>query len=366
MKILHTAAIAEKSSGIVNQMRWEQEAASSLGLEWKVKIFTLATDIVNEEDDLFVYSSLAKKDYSTFRFRKEYYNWLYSKRDEVDCYILRYTNFDIYQFYFIRKVGKPVYLIHHTLELPELKSGKGFKAFLQFSAESILGKYSIKNCKENIGVTEEICEYIKKRSNRKSDINIIYPNGVFYSTDRYLEDQRYGEIPEIVFIASYFYPWHGLDLLLNDLNNCDKNFILHIVGNVEKSDENIVKHDSRVKFYGHLNNTALDDLLKRAWVGLSSFSLYRKGMQQACTLKVREYLKAGIPVYAGYEDVFPQKFKYYRIGKPSMQSILNFAEEVRLVSKSEVMSSAEPFISKRSLLNTLYREICKIESKSHN
>jgi glycosyltransferase involved in cell wall biosynthesis len=365
MKILHTAAIAEKSSGIANQMRWEQEAARNLELEWDVKIFTLSTDIVNE-DDLFVYSAMTKKDYSTFTFRKDYYNWLYSKRDEVDCYILRYTNFDIYQFDFIRKICKPVYLIHHTLELPELKSGKGFKAFLQFSAEWFLGRFSIKSCKRNIGVTEEIYEYEEKRNNKKSERKIIYPNGVFYSTNSYIEDKRHKQLPEIVFIASYFYPWHGLDLLLNDLNNCEKNFVLHIVGNVEKSDKDIVQHDKRVKFHGHLNSAELEKLLEKAWIGLSSFSLYRKGMKQACTLKVREYLKAGIPVYAGYEDVFPNTFEFYRIGEPSMYDILRFAEEVRFVSKSEVRDSAEPFISKTNLLNSLYKEIYALEFECKN
>lgn len=39
MKILHAAYMKDASSGIVNQMYWEQEAAKELGISWKSILF---------------------------------------------------------------------------------------------------------------------------------------------------------------------------------------------------------------------------------------------------------------------------------------------------------------------------------------
>ncbi|MDR8253693.1 glycosyltransferase family 1 protein, partial [Acinetobacter baumannii] len=73
----------------------------------------------------------------------------------------------------------------------------------------------------------------------------VYPNGIISQHDIILDD-RNDNIPEIVFIASYFNGWHGLDLLLHNLSSINDDFILHIVGDVSVEDELLAKKDSRV------------------------------------------------------------------------------------------------------------------------
>jgi len=94
-------------------------------------------------------------------------------------------------------------------------------------------------------------------------------------------------------------------------------------------------------------------LSERAWVGLSSFALERQSMRQACTLKVREYLSRGVPVYAGYDDVFPEGFSAYRKGPASISLILSYAREMRHMGKVDIARQAESFISKSRLVEGL-------------
>lgn len=341
------------SSGIYSQMKWEKRAAKKLGLTWDVKIFVPNDSIYHNDDEIIEKSKKNSDEYSNIGFRKEYYEWLLSQKENYDCFILRYNNFDLQQFMFIKKVNKPVYLVHHTLELPELRSGKTIKSKIQFIIESIIGKYSIRNAKGIITVTNEIFKYENDRVNNTLKNKFIYPNGILYESNVEVFDER-KDIPEIVFVASYFYDWHGLDLLLQDLKNSQDIFKLHIIGDISENDRALINCDNRVVLHGHLNEEQIQEVLKSAWVGLASFALYRKQMYEACTLKVREYLKNGLPVYSGHQDVFDEDFVNYKIGEPKFKNILDYCYEMRVLPKNMVSSQSKIYISKEELLDNLY------------
>ena len=80
-------------------------------------------------------------------------------------------------------------------------------------------------------------------------------------------------------------------------------------------------------------------------------------MREACTLKVREYLMLGIPVYAGYTDVFPESFRFYKKGEADIEAILNFAHSQRISSRIEICVASHPYINKEILLEKLYDEL---------
>lgn len=73
-------------------------------------------------------------------------------------------------------------------------------------------------------------------------------------------------------------------------------------------------------------------------------------MRQACPLKVREYLKAGLPAYGGYEETFPPDAAFYRSGAADLGKIIQFAYEMRDVSPAVTLDAATPYIDKRQLL----------------
>ncbi len=61
-----------------------------------------------------------------------------------------------------------------------------------------------------------------------------------------------------------------------------------------------------VRVYGHLGRADYESLIEKADVAIGSLGLHVKSMDEACPLKVREYLAYGLPVIIGYRDTdFP-------------------------------------------------------------
>jgi hypothetical protein len=82
-------------------------------------------------------------------------------------------------------------------------------------------------------------------------------------------------------------------------------------------------------------------------------------MREACTIKVREYLRAGLPVYSGHSDVFPPSFPFFKEGPCSVDSIMAFAEKNEGVARADVSEAARPYIEKDRLVEGLYDDICQ-------
>lgn len=358
MKVLHAAALLRPPAGIINQMRWEQLAADELGLDWTSKVFCPAkwaepervihaskTVRANQTD-----SSL-KKLRDWIWLRREYHLWLKSQEKYFDIFVLRYYVHDPFQYEFVKNCRKPVFFVHHTLEGPELAGAGSMSSLARSAFEKALGGPTISKSTGIIGVTDEIIEYERKRANVKNKKVILYPNGIIMN-DPPVEDKR-REVPEFLFVAGYFSPWHGLDLLLKDMRTNNKNFVLHLVGNLSDSDRKVAESDHRIVRHGMKTHSEIREIAATCWAGLSSFALYRNNMHQACTLKVREYLMMGLPVLSGYEDVFSSDMKYYRRIEPSVEDLLQFSNEIINYSRLEVRDCSRKQIDKVTLLKSL-------------
>ena len=81
----------------------------------------------------------------------------------------------------------------------------------------------------------------------------------------------------------------------------------------------------------------------------------RIGLNEACTLKVRQYLNAGLPVYSGHIDsALPKDYVYYKVGKPDIRLILDFIDLNIGLNNIDVQSSAKEYIDKSIQLKNLY------------
>ncbi|WP_158260095.1 glycosyltransferase [Zobellella endophytica] len=360
IKILHAAALLNPPSGIINQMHWEQYAANALGFKWKVKIFSpkgiKGKKYIFKESSQVKCQSVSglKKIKSWYSFRKEYYEWLGEQEQYYDVFLLRYYVHDPFQYRFVSRCKKPVYFVHHTLEIPELSSeslfGRG-RACL----ESILGGKTIRKAAGIIGVTQEICDYERYRAGQLNKKSIVYPNAIMLNYSP-VEDKRH-YTPNLLFVSSYFYSWHGLDLLLKSMEKNKDSFTLHLVGKLSKSDHEVASRDNRVVIHGHKNISEIRNIAADCWLGISSLALDRKNMQQACTLKVREYLAMGLPTYANYEEVFPEEFLFYIKGDCSIERILEAARKNRKYSRHMISELSGPYISKKSTVLKLYNDL---------
>jgi glycosyltransferase involved in cell wall biosynthesis len=203
-----------------------------------------------------------------------------------------------------------------------------------------------------VALTPEILHYERERCRNPQKPGFVYPNGIVFSNG-VCSDER-GEVTEMLFVASHFAAWHGLDLLIDAAQASTEKFLVHIVGDVCEEDRLRLIGDPRFVVHGKMTHEEIAAIAGRCWVGLSSLALFRKKMEEACTIKVREYLMMGLPVYAGYRDVFLGSFPYYRQGSADFAEIILFGHQMRLVGRGEVVALSRRHIDKCALLAKLY------------
>ncbi|MRD72310.1 glycosyltransferase family 4 protein [Rhodocyclus tenuis] len=341
---------------MVRQMEWEQTAADALGIPWSVFLHTpldIRSSIVKRHDHLPV---MRVARYAMLRWR--FYQWLERAAENADLVLLRHSVHDPFEAAFVRRLGSKVLTVHHTLEVPELAGGGALVGKAKAALESLIGGYVLGRASSCVGVTEEILRYELARMGAldKGRRGFLYPNGVQLE-DEILLDGR-GDVPEFVFIASSFVDWHGLDLLIGALEADATPCVVRLIGAVPDQLLTRCAADSRIVLHGLMPVDALASIMSSAWVGLSSFALFRKGMVEACTLKVREYLANGLPVYAAHRDAgFPDSFPFFRNGPVKLRDMLSFALACRSIPREEVRISAAPYISKGGLLANLYSDL---------
>lgn len=102
--------------------------------------------------------------------------------------------------------------------------------------------------------------------------------------------------PRLIFAGTPGFRWHGVDKILYLASKLPV-FDFHIVGSDPEGNElgNVFMH-------GYLSQEHLYDLYREMDVAIGTLALYRKKMEQASPLKVREYLALGLPVIIGYDD----------------------------------------------------------------
>lgn len=361
LRILHSAALLSPPSGILAQMDWEQDAANTLELDWTVRMYcplnTRNKAAILHHDNTIDAQHLQSpigKLLAWIKLRRNYHRWLLQQQESFDIFLLRYYVHDPFQLAFVKRCKKPVYFVHHTLEVPELALPGGVSGFIRANLETLLGRPAIAKAAGVIGVTQEIVDYELGRAGTPNKPAYVYPNGIVFK-ELQLEDRRSMDVPEFLFVAN-FAPWHGLDLLLNNIAQSKEKFVLHLVGKIPEGLLALTQ-DSRIKVHGHLNQQQIQNLSAQCWVGLASFALFRKSMRQACPLKVREYLMLGLPVYGDYQEILNFEPEIYKMGGVQISEIVKFCFDTALFSKGDVARLAKSAIDKNLLVAGLYQDL---------
>ncbi|MRR20911.1 glycosyltransferase, partial [bacterium] len=160
----------------------------------------------------------------------------------------------------------------------------------------------------------------------------------------------------LVMSASFFSGWHGLDRILDALEQEEEEaWELHLAGRLPEDLQQRVARLKSVISHGHLGRDELRKLYLSCHVGLSSFSLERMGLTQATTLKVREYLSLGLPVVLGHVDpALPEDFPFaLRQESFNLAGIVSFISSIGNHSRREVAESSVPYIDTLPVLNKL-------------
>ena len=353
IRVLHAAQMRTTNAGVVHQMEYEDEAAADIGIYWDSRLFCLS-----ESGSKVVVNPLGRGS-SWYTFRKQFFRWLSSEIKGYDILLLRYSMYDPFQLLFLRNCPIPVVTMHHTLDVEELLISKSASGYAKAVFESLIGPVSLRYVHGVAAVTGEIARYQRDRSARQDMSTFHYPNGAVYNKNSVIEARYESDTHEFIYLSSRFYPWMGLDLLIEASARSNRVYKIHIVGNVTADQKEALAHDQRFVVHGHLEKAQIESLMSVSTVGLSTFAIERKRFTEGNTLKVMEYLKSGLPVYAGYKDVFDNSFPYYRQGPADMNLILEFADSVRKVSRHVISDSARPIIDKSIVLKRFYNQLLK-------
>lgn len=351
-KVLHAAVSMNPSPGVVKQMEWEQQAAIELSIDWTCCLHTSSdatSNIIHNWHDLSKYRLI-----KYVQLRRNFYKWLILNEKFYDLILLRFSVHDPWQNYASKVLGRKLFTVHHTKEEYELSCQKSYFS-IPVLLEKIWGRKTLANSIGHIAVTPEILEYELSRQNpTKEKPSFIFPNSAISNQEPCL-DWRTGDIPQIIFIASEFSEWQGLDKLINAASTDNTPCAIHLIGKISDQDIRRCSNDQRFIIHGLLKQQDILNVMKIAWCGLSSLALERKGMYQACTLKVRDYLQAGIPVYSGHEDsALPKNFPYYIQGSVNLVEIISFAKKMRSIRRIDISIASSKFISKKLHLENLY------------
>jgi glycosyltransferase involved in cell wall biosynthesis len=143
------------------------------------------------------------------------------------------------------------------------------------------------------------------------------------------------ERPQIAFLGSPGQTWHGVDKILW-LANAMPEARFELIGYDRRDLGDDVAANVRVR--GMLSRQDYEPILATSDVAIGTLALHRKQMDEACPLKVREYLAYGLPVIAGYEDTdFIGEQPWFMLRLPNRETnvrdsvgrVREFAERVR-------------------------------------
>ena len=339
-------------------MQWEQDSALELGLNWTSEIWTIdqmADFPVNHQLPVGWRSFALRRLHLHARVRRAV--------QDYDVILVRYAPIDLFGPFLPRRCREKCHFVFHTKTNEYLRSMKALSGFHLTKLDEMLGRQMVRGARSLIGVTPEILEYERTRLRFNGRRLRPYPNGIHLpeSADSPV-DRRAGSY-KIIFVASRFFDWNGLETLLGSVRHVETmaSWELHLVGELTPAqlrfceNERVAPH---VRIHGSLPNATISTLLAEMDLSLGAFNLQSLNMREACTLKVRESLGMGVPVYSGHADcAFPEQFPFYRVGPPEMSTIINHAIVMRGARRDSVRAAARPFIDKKQLLRDLWSQL---------
>ena len=368
LRVVHLTVYRDLPSGIRKQIKWEQSASKRLkGVEWT---------------SLAVHGGPALESFERriprlLRpiFLRNLYGWLTALRlaRSNDVVLLRYMPFDPFALVFAPLIRNRVSL-HHSREWEELPLiSPGLFGRLAGALERITGWVAVRCAQGVMGVTSEIARFqVDSRGPGKP--SGLYANGVDLDTVQVAADQRTDDGVRVVFMSNTFSEWHGLDRLVDAVRDAPSvpDFLtIHLIGHLSESQKKqLAAIGSRAEVFrvhGFLETEAYRALLAEADVGLGSLAMDRQNLQEGATLKVREMLAMGLPVYSGHADTaLDAQFPFYHhVDSINISDLEKFAQNMKACSRCEVRAAAAPFIEKAVTMQAAadwLRDICSSAS----
>lgn len=275
---------------------------------------------------------------------------------------------------FLREVcNRPVFTEHHSIEAEELKGKKGLESRILELMERKYAPQILGRAKGIIAVTNEIRAYELGRSIRPRP-TLVLPNGVCLNSVQFRPAPSYsGGALHIAFLSNRFSYWQGLDRMLTGLADWrvrSPKLVLHLLGEVNKAQKADIKRldlEEMIQYHGVLREEALENVMSICHIAMGSLAVHRKGLTEACALKVREYTARGLPFVIAYDDPdYPDELPWVlRLEKDDspvpIEKLIGFAERMtQIFGVSQSMRSyAEHYLSWKNKVINLSDFVCK-------
>ncbi|MFD6700696.1 MULTISPECIES: glycosyltransferase [unclassified Microbacterium] len=363
MRILHVGLFRNLGSGQRAQLEYERSAARSLeGTIWETHTLTPTPERTDGGPRI---PSWARR----FQLAKLYAWWhIWRHRSEYDVVLMRSISPDPFAALMAPLVSN-LLTVHHSKEIEEISLvTKGPRLALTLFLEGGFKRWAFRRLRGVVGVTGEIASYEAKRFPR-APIVATYPNGIDIGSLEIAEDPSPGAVPlRVVFVCSVFYAWHGLDRLLDTLEALPVTdgtppVVVDLVGTLDEEQQARVEplaDKGLVMIHGNLSTEEMLAVFKEARVAIASLALDRNSLREASTLKVRQYLAAGLPVYSTHVDAgLPNDFPYYFCDDNgfSIERMIAFHDALKDRRRASVREAARRYIDKRAIMESLISQL---------
>ena len=229
--------------------------------------------------------------------------------DDYDAIFLRYpTAIDVDPLRFVRRARARVVTIHHAKEVSEqLSVSRSASTLARVALEFVQGRRLLHEVDGVVGVTDEIRDYQVQRAGGDVPARTV-ANGVDVARIPQSGFVPYdGRELRLVLMSSSHAPWHGVDRLLGAIHayRGGRRVVLDMIGqgSAAPGTEERIGEGALIRHHGQLSGVELDDVMRRATLGISTLAFFRTGLRQAAVLKTREYIARGLPTVLGYDDV---------------------------------------------------------------
>lgn len=218
-------------------------------------------------------------------------------------------------------VGKIVSSFPTVLELNSIDEEEAKIYYPSWDIRYKIFKYGrndlLKKCSGIVSLTDEIGKCYHN-FNKKT---IVISNGVSFPE---IVPEKTQQSINIIFVGTPGQPWQGFDQFVK-MASLLPDFTFHLVGPTlselrSEGSNNLICH-------GFLDAKQLEELYKCCHIGVGTLALYKKNMEEACPLKVREYMANQLFLILGYTDTdfYEKPFSLY-IGNSSDNVQKNIAK----------------------------------------
>ena len=272
---------------------------------------------------------------------------------QYDKIVLRYAGADKTGIEFLK--NHCTITEHHTIEESErkimLKDSMPvlirILKHIRFYLEKKYGRYLLEKSMKIVGMTDEICKYEQKRSLNSQKPALTITNGISvkeitFTGFRPIKNRHLN----IAMIASNLSQWHGVGRLIESANQYsgDYKITLHFIGNIKINTNKISNNSVNIECHGIKTDEALDKILQKMNIAVSTLALYKNKMGEACSLKTREYTARGLPFILAYDDKdlqYSDKNNRFFMQFPNDSSLIDFDKIIEFaesISKNKDIS----------------------------